>query len=125
MDTAAVPHLAFIIEDEINLAALFATALERAGYRTLSLNDGQVAIDHLRQVKESPRLVLLDLNLPRVSGKDILRYIRADARFAKTRVILATSESAAIAGEMEDKSDLILLKPISFAQLRDLASRFL
>jgi len=124
MDSAAVSQLAFVIEDEINLAAIFATALERAGYKTLSMNDGQVAIDHLREAHESPRLVLLDLNLPLVSGKDILRYIRGDARFAKTRVILATSDSAAIVGEMEDKSDLVLLKPISFAQLRDLASRF-
>lgn len=124
MDTAMVPQWAFVIEDEINLAALFATALEKAGYRTLSMNDGQAAIDHLKQVKESPRLVLLDLNLPLVSGKDILRYIRGDERFAKTRVILTTSGSAAIASEMEDNSDLILLKPISFSQLRDLASRF-
>lgn len=123
MDAVAFQQIALIIEDEINLAAIFATALEKAGFQTLSMSDGRVAIEHLKQVKDSPRLVLLDLNLPLVSGKEILRYIRGDERFASTRVILATAESAAVASEMDEKSDLVLFKPISFTQLRDLASR--
>lgn len=123
MEAVAFQQIALIIEDEINLAAIFATALEKAGFQTLSMSDGRVAIEHLKQVKDSPRLVLLDLNLPLVSGKEILRYIRGDERFASTRVILATAESAAVASEMDEKSDLVLFKPISFTQLRDLASR--
>lgn len=123
MEAAAFHQLALIVEDEINLAAIFATALERAGFKTLSVNDGKSAIDHLKGTTESPKLVLLDLNLPFVSGKDILRYIRGDERFSDTRVILATAESATVANEMDDKSDLVLFKPISFTQLRDLASR--
>jgi len=63
--------------------------------------------------------------LPMFPGKDILRFIRMDSRYARTRVILATSDSAAVRGEIEEKSDIVLLTPISFTQLRDLASRFL
>lgn len=125
MGTSTCPHPALVIEDEVYLASIFAKALEYAGYQTMEFYDGQVAMDHLSGLRQPPALVVLDLNLPRVTGQEILRYIRAEDRFAETRVILATSDAAAIAGEMDLKSDLVLLKPISFVQLRDLASRFL
>jgi len=121
----STPRLAYIIEDEVQLAAIYVKALDLAGYQTESFHNGQEAIDVLHKVQKVPDLVILDLNLPMFPGKDILRFIRMDARFAHTRVILATSDSAAVIGEIEDKSDIVLLKPISFTQLRDLASRFL
>lgn len=119
------PRQAFVIEDEIQLAAIYTKALDLAGYQTIAIHNGQEAINHLRSLKEAPSLIVLDLNLPMFPGKDILRFIRMDSRYARTRVILATSDSAAVRGEIEDKSDIVLLKPISFTQLRDLASRFL
>jgi DNA-binding response OmpR family regulator len=119
------PRQAFVIEDEVQLAAIYTKALDLAGYQTIAIHNGQEAINHLRSLKEAPSLIVLDLNLPMFPGKDILRFIRMDSRYARTRVILATSDSAAVRGEIEDKSDIVLLKPISFTQLRDLASRFL
>jgi DNA-binding response OmpR family regulator len=124
MDAAVITDLAYVFEDEINLANIFAIALERAGYQTLAMNDGKAAIEYLRENPESPRLVVLDLNLPQVSGKDILRFIRMNERFAGTRVIIATADSAATVGNLADTSDLVLYKPISPAQLSDLARRF-
>ncbi len=118
-------RIALVIEDEIHLADIFAKALEMAGFQPQTINDGQEAINHLHNTTQAPALVVLDLNLPMFSGKDILRYIRMDARFAKTRVFMATSDSAAIVGEIEAKSDIVLLKPVGFTQLRELASRFL
>jgi DNA-binding response OmpR family regulator len=125
MDQIQTATLAYVIEDEVNLAAIFSKALGLAGFQTRTYHNGQEAINSLDFTDQTPALVLLDLNLPLVSGKEILRFIRSDQRFTKTRVILATSDSAAVAGEVELKSDIVLLKPISFTQLRDLASRFL
>ncbi|MBE0695498.1 MAG: response regulator, partial [Anaerolineaceae bacterium] len=116
---------ALVIEDEIPLAGIFAKALKFAGYQTGEIYDGQEALDHLRESEEVPSLVLLDFHLPLVSGKEILQFIRGDQRFSKTRVIMATSDSAAMVGEIEKKADLVLLKPISYWQLRELAARFL
>jgi DNA-binding response OmpR family regulator len=124
VDQKRTNRFAYIIEDEVQLAAIYAKALGMAGYQVTSIYNGQEAMDLLLLVTEPPALVILDLNLPLLSGKEILRYIRKDSRFAKTRVILATSDSAAVMGEIEDKSDLVLLKPIGFTQLRELASRF-
>lgn len=118
-------HPALVIEDEKDLADVFSRALEFAGYNTGVIHNGQEAIDQLSNTLEVPVLVLLDYHLPLVSGKEILRFIRSDERFAETRVIMATCDSAAMVGEVERNADLVLLKPISYSQLRDLASRYI
>ena len=124
MNQDRTKRLALVIEDEVQLAAIYVKALDLAGYQTMAIHNGQEAMDYLILSAEPPALVVLDLNLPLLSGKEILRFIRRDPRFAKTRVLLATSDSAAVMGEIEAKSDIVLLKPIGFTQLRELASRF-
>jgi DNA-binding response OmpR family regulator len=124
VDPVKINRLAYVIEDEVQLAAIYVKALELAGYTTVSIYNGQEAMDRLRLITLPPNLIVLDLNLPLLPGKEILRFVRRDPRFIKTRVILATSDSAAVVGEIEAKSDIVLLKPIGFTQLRELASRF-
>jgi len=67
--------------------------------------------------------VVLDLHIPLASGAEILRQIRADARLDKTRVIVATADSR-VPDVLREQADLVLIKPVSFSQLRDLAARF-
>lgn len=116
--------LAIIIEDEVQLAIIYAKALELAGYNTQEFYDGQQALDFLRDAEKIPAMITLDLHLPGLSGSEILRYVRSDPRYNQTRVILTTSDSASVVGEIEQKADIVLLKPIGFTQLRELASRF-
>lgn len=124
MDALSIPHLAISIEDEVPLCSIYARALELAGFHTLEYYDGQAAMDALEALEDAPALVVLDLNLPNLPGKEILRFIRSEPRFSRTHVFLATSDSLAVTSELEEHSDLVLFKPISFSQLRDLASRF-
>lgn len=112
--------LALIVEDDPNLGHIFSIALSKAGYLTEIVDDGQEALQWL--VTGVPALVLLDLHLPRVSGPVILEYIRSKVQLNQTRVILTTAD-ALLAEVLGSKADLILLKPISFQQLRDLAVR--
>ena len=112
--------LALIIEDDLDQSTIFAGALKAAGFETEIIRDGQVGLERLRATQ--PRVVVLDLHLPYVSGSEILDAIRRDERLADTRVILATADPR-MADMLDDKADLVLIKPISFNQLRDLASR--
>jgi CheY-like chemotaxis protein len=66
--------------------------------------------------------VILDLNLPGRSGRDILNKIRGDERFAHTRVILTTADERQ-AETLTEEADIILLKPVSPGQLKELALR--
>jgi DNA-binding response OmpR family regulator len=112
--------LALIIEDDEKLALIFTQAVKMAGFETLTIRDGQEAAEQLGKVE--PTLIVLDLHLPNVPGDRILDQIRHDPRLGKTRVILATADPR-LADTLENHSDLVLLKPISFDQLRDLAAR--
>jgi len=112
--------LALIIEDDYDLSDIFAQALQAAGFETQIIRSGDTALARLAST--TPDVVVLDLHLPHVSGVDILQEIRADARLAETRVIVATADPRA-AEVLEDQATLVLLKPISFGQLRDLAGR--
>jgi hypothetical protein len=57
-----------------------------------------------------------------VQGTEILNGIRSDPRLAGTRVIVATADPR-LAEVLHEQADLVLLKPIGFHQLRDLAVR--
>ena len=112
--------LALIIEDDRDLSIIFAQALQAAEFETEIAEDGQVATTRLNET--IPSVVVLDLHLPHVSGRDILDQIRTDPRLGDTRVMLATADPA-MAETLRTEADLILIKPISFGQLRDLAKR--
>ena len=112
--------LALVIEDDPQQSEIFTQALKMAGYSVESILDGQKALNRLGLI--TPSVVLLDLNLPKVSGDQILAYIRQDERLASVRVIIATANPR-MADQMQDDSDFMLIKPISFTQLRDLAER--
>jgi CheY-like chemotaxis protein len=112
--------LALIIEDHQDSAVIFAEALKGAGCEIETIATGDVALQRLAET--TPAVVVLDLDLPRVSGIDILKQIRADARLANTRVIVATAYPALSAG-LDEEADLVLVKPVSFSQLRDLVVR--
>ena len=113
-------QFAMIIEDNEDLAIIFAEALQAAGFETGIIQDGEAAVAELET--SVPRIIILDLHLPHVSGEEILKWIRGDERFDETRVIIATADPR-MADMLKDEADLVLLKPISFGQLRDLASR--
>jgi len=112
---------ALIIEDDADSALIFTEAPSAVGFATETVIDGKLALQRLAECV--PDLVVLDLLLPHVSGKQILSAIRADARLAATKVILATADDVT-AREIEELADIMLLKPISFAQLKGIALRY-
>jgi two-component system phosphate regulon response regulator PhoB len=114
-------RLAMIIEDDEDLATIFAEALRGAGYDPEIIPTGDLALSRLAETR--PDIVVLDLHLPRVNGLSILRQIKSDPRLASARTIIVTADARM--GEIpRGDADVVLIKPISFNLLRDLASRF-
>jgi len=111
---------ALIVEDDAAVAEIFTLVLQEAGYITETVYDGMEAIGRLAIAP--PDLVTLDLNLPHLSGKDVLKNIRADERLTHTQVMLVTANTV-LADMLREESDLVLLKPVSTSQLRELAER--
>ncbi len=112
--------LALIIEDDPTLGEIFALSLKDK-FQTETIGNGDQALTRLSQVV--PLLVVLDLHLPGASGFDIFLRIRSDSRLANTHVILSTADDRQ-AETLRDEADVVLLKPVSPIQLREIAGRF-
>lgn len=111
---------ALIIEDDEDLAEIFGQALTAAGFTTEIVRDGLTAQARIQQVV--PAVITLDMHIPHIPGNVLLQQIRADERLVKTRVVVTTAD-ANMGENMRGIADLVLIKPISFSQLRDLSSR--
>ncbi len=110
---------AFIVEDNIQLKLIFRIALEEE-FEVLAVERGDLAIEYLRG--HSPAVIVLDLNLPGASGQQVLEFARSQPHLANASVILATAD-AGRADDLSAQADLVLLKPISPIQLKQLATR--
>jgi DNA-binding response OmpR family regulator len=110
-----------VVEDEQDIAALIKHALERAGDAQVEIvSSGDTA---LRAASETvPDLVILDLNLPVLSGTEVCRILRAKPNTAAIPIIMLTArtaESDRVAG-LDLGADDYVTKPFS---LRELAAR--
>jgi len=94
------------------------------------VKDGQQALDYLFQeggyagrAGNMPQLVLLDLKMPRVSGIEVLRAIKADPRTRKIPVVVMTSsqEERDIAESYDLGVNSYVVKPVDFTAMTNLA----
>jgi DNA-binding response OmpR family regulator len=113
-------NLALVIEDDTDLSEIFTRALEKAGFEVETILDGQVAQERLKETV--PNVIVLDMHLPHVDGATLLKQIHADERLSKARIIIATAD-AVQAEFLRDQATIVMIKPISFSQLRDISAR--
>ena len=111
---------ALIVEDDRDIVALFRHVLDIAGYQTEIVLDGKDAMDRLGVIR--PNIVLLDLQLPRMSGVEILKRMRDDERLMRVPVVVITAY-APYADSLPVEPDLLLLKPVDINQLSNLVQR--
>ena len=112
--------IAFIVEDDRDIVALFRHVLDIAGYQTEIMLNGKEAMNRLEVFQ--PNIVLLDLQLPGMSGMDILSRMRADERLKNVPVVVITAY-APYADTLPVEPDLLLLKPVDIHQLSSLVQR--
>jgi DNA-binding response OmpR family regulator len=112
--------IALIVEDEYDISLIFAKALRAAGFEAEIAHSGDQAIEWL--ASHVPHIVVLDLQMPKVAGTEVLERIRADPRLEGVCVIIATAYPHMAEG-LHEEADWVFFKPVSFAQLRDMAAR--
>ena len=84
-----------IVEDEPGFRLIYRGVLENAGYQVSEAADGKEGLQMAKKLK--PDLILLDLVLPKLSGYDVLKKIRATKSIKNTPVIIFS-----VLGEEED-----------------------
>lgn len=113
-------HL-LIVEDNPNDLELARMALELSDVQceVQVARDGQEALDLLRQAGSLPDLVLLDLNMPRVSGHEVLQTVKQDTLLRQVPVVVFTtsSEPSDQAACAAAGADDYVVKPGGFEEL--------
>ena len=107
-----------IVEDEPDLAATLEYSLGRAGFQTVTARTGGAALVRARE-SPHPDLVLLDLNLPDISGTEVCRRLREEPSTRDIPVIMATArsqETDRVVG-FEVGADDYVIKPYSVREL--------
>jgi DNA-binding response OmpR family regulator len=79
-----------LVEDEPDVRDAITDALRSAGHGVQSFQNGTEALAAIDTALEPPRLVILDLLLPGLSGKDVLRRIRTGRRVPEVPVLVIT-----------------------------------
>lgn len=112
--------VALIVEDDRDIVALFRHVLDIAGYHTEIVLNGIEAMERIETLL--PNIVLLDLQLPGMSGVEILKRMRAQENMARIPVVVITAY-APYADSLPVEPDLLLLKPVDINQLSSLVQR--
>jgi DNA-binding response OmpR family regulator len=124
-------HVILLIEDNSSDEELTLRALKKSNISNTVVvaRDGAAALDYLfargsyadRDTNEMPQVILLDLNLPKISGLDVLRAIRGDARTKLLPVVILTSskEDNDLVGGYELGANSYIVKPVDFTQFAE------
>jgi two-component system, response regulator len=120
-----------LVEDNASDEELTIRALRKNNIanKVVVTRDGSAALDYLfargayagRDTKDLPQVVLLDLNLPKIGGLEVLRAIRADARTKLLAVVILTSskEDRDLMDGYESGANSYIVKPVDFTQFAE------
>lgn len=114
-----------IAEDEPSILESLDFILRRAGFTCSTVTDGDAALEAVRRLQ--PRVVVLDVMLPKRSGFEVLKQIRADALTREQPVLVLTAK-----GQQQDRrtaeelgANSFITKPYANAEVVDEVRRLL
>ena len=128
-------YVILLVEDNPDDVELARRAFEKCHImnKMVVAGDGQEALDYLfqegihqgREANLMPHLVLLDLNLPRLCGLEVLRRLRADQRTRRLPVVVLTTsaEDRDIIDSYDLGANSYVRKPVDFAQFLEAAKQ--
>lgn len=105
---------ALIVDDDLALADVVSFTMRRAGYQVACAYDGQTALELVES--ESPDLVILDLNLPKLDGLSVCRQIRSESETPIIILSVRGEEDDVVQG-LDLGADDYIVKPFSPRQL--------
>ncbi len=82
-----------IVDDSVSVRRVMSNLLKNAGWSVLEAKDGLDAIEKLQAADCSPDLVLLDIEMPRMDGYELLTSLRSRAKHRDTPVVMVTSRA--------------------------------
>lgn len=109
----STPQGILLVEDHPDTSAALLHLLTERGYAVITAEDGQEALD-LLESGIRPRLILIDLMLPHVSGNDLLTYLQQDPDLRHTPTVVITGVPKQ---QIRVVADAVFSKPLDFNEL--------
>ena len=110
-----------VVDDERNIREVVAAVLQDEGYDVRTAINGRRAIELLREGR--PALILLDVQMPELDGREVLRWARAQPALADTPVVMMSSALWADVGDPQ--ATAFLPKPFDLDHLLSTVGRLL
>lgn len=90
--------LVMIIDDSPTVRKIVEISLRREGFRVAAFNDGVEALQAVtnRQLERIPDLVILDIDLPKMNGYEIARYLRSKSAWSNTPIIMLSRHNGVV-----------------------------
>jgi len=101
-----------VIAEDDNVTALLTTeVLRRAGFSVVRASNGESALEEMQ--RHQPRVVILDINMPRRDGLEVLRIVRRNLEGARVRILVLSGHAQADVAERarREGADDYLVKP--------------
>jgi CheY-like chemotaxis protein len=112
-----------VVDDDVDICEIITLVLDANGYVTSSASDGWAALAHLQHHGE-PGLILLDLRMPKMDGRELMKAMKSDPRFARIPVVVVSGEAAARHTAAVLGADGCLQKPVDLDSLLATVARF-
>ena len=103
-----------VVDDEETICETLKDVLEEEGFAVEIAGDGVEALELLRAMSVLPRMIILDLLMPRMDGNTVLTTMRADPALADIPVVISTSDPSRAPSGV-----LIMRKPVDLDMLLD------
>jgi DNA-binding response OmpR family regulator len=110
----------FVVEDDADLVYIYRTALAQAGHQVTMARNGREARAALAQTV--PDVVFLDMNMPDESGASLIAFMRGDARYNATQIVVVTANQLWQSEIRRSDVAEFLVKPVSIRELVDVAN---
>ncbi len=117
------PILALIIEDDHSLREIYRRVLESLDIKVDEAINGQEAVEKLEGY--TPHLIILDMLLPYLSGKELLDVISSNPRLTETQIAVVSSMKQTVELMQQYPDVYFIQKPIRITQLRDLVEEIM
>ena len=115
--------LAFVIEDDRDIADMYAQVVREAGFQVEVFYDGKAAYERL-QHSPAPKLVFLDMHLPSLTGNEIAWEMWFELDKTYIVIITADADMASIYRTKEEV-DEVFVKPVPLDVLSEVSKRYL
>lgn len=120
LTTSSSPN-ALIVDDNIDNRVIFRTALEAVGIMVTDFGDPNQGLQDLEH--NTYEVLLLDLQMPRLSGHEFLKRIRGISAHDSMKVVVITAHPHLAEGDVNDRADFVMLKPVSPIELMTFVKR--